>query len=615
MPVNTRGNKDNSKVAGTRNKGKKPEEPTTSTSQSQEEDSATEDSEQESEQESEASSSASAAQESEPSSPANTIEEVESLNTLFTLLDVSDKIEDKEEPCHADEPSKEDLIKTLQHQEKLLQNRTQCQSTLLIRFRSAKWRLDKIQLEESVKDDALTKLRNLKDKTLQALSKEADELEKEITVLRKSLKVNHGYEEYELSRQSALKPASQEPDEHKNTVKWSQSSKEHAAIHRIFNEDYIPIHEETGEVDYSKIRKKIFKGAPMLDLDVSKFPIEDMIRELATRVINFRDKFERFYLWNLTDVLFDKMAWDYFGYSISENHGLSQDYAKNIAKFELLESDLADVVLRTRPRKGETVRAFEERLRPLLEAAEFPDDGCGLLIKALGRYLSDTGFQATIKEYGAFSKVKSMKGYLEFLANTPGAFDGTRTDHTLWFITKYGGKTPQQVMERLKPQTKTEQEGKPNHNLRHKKPRFQSEPSKEDVDKKPMPDIKICTYNDKCQRRRLRHSKEDCFHWQRDNGIEPPSRNDKTKKDNKRPFKSVGAFTRERDEDHLEAINVGDAMFFSSYSSPLDNMKSICAFNGPAPGDNRVAIPIGIQGQVFTALLDTGATTSLLKSD
>jgi hypothetical protein len=118
------------------------------------------------------------------------------------MLDLKEKIEDKAEPCHADEPSEEDLIKILQQQEKLLQNRTQCQSTLLIRFKSARWKLEKIQLEESVKEDALTKLRNQKDKTLQALCKEANELEKEIAVLRKSLKVNHGYEEQELSSQS-----------------------------------------------------------------------------------------------------------------------------------------------------------------------------------------------------------------------------------------------------------------------------------------------------------------------------------------------------------------------------------------------------------------------------
>ncbi|KAI8347005.1 hypothetical protein B0O80DRAFT_502976 [Mortierella sp. GBAus27b] len=258
MPVNTRGNKDNSKVPGTRNKGKKPKEPTTSTSQSREEDSATEDSEQESEQESETSSSASEAQESEPSSSANTIQEVESLNTLFTLLDVRRSWKTGMNHITQTEPSKEDLIKTLQYQEKLLQNRTQCPSTLLIRFRSSKWRLDKIQLEESVKDDALTKLRNLKDKTLQSTncldSPHPNRLRKNLMNTR--------------TQSSGANPSrSTPPSTRSSTRTTSQSTRKL-------------------EVDYSKIKKRIFKGAPMLDLDVSKFPIEDMIRELATRVIN-----------------------------------------------------------------------------------------------------------------------------------------------------------------------------------------------------------------------------------------------------------------------------------------------------------------------------------------
>ena len=69
--------------------------------------------------------------------------------------------------------------------------------------------------------------------------------------------------------------------------------------------------ENTDEVDFSKVKKKTFKDSPELDLDVSALPTEDMVREKARRVVKFRDDFERVFRRNLSDDLFDKMAWDY----------------------------------------------------------------------------------------------------------------------------------------------------------------------------------------------------------------------------------------------------------------------------------------------------------------
>ncbi|KAF9283956.1 hypothetical protein BGZ68_004990, partial [Mortierella alpina] len=125
-------------------------------------------------------------------------------------------------------------------------------------------------------------------------------------------------------------------------------------------------------------------------------------------------------------------------------------------KFELLEAHLADEVLTARPEVGETFLAFTQRLTPLIEAAKFPDDGCTVLIKALGNHLSDVGFQARIKEYDSFDEVKSIKKYLEFLTKTPGAMEGSKTDHSLYFIKKYGGKAGAQAADRSQGKSRSE---------------------------------------------------------------------------------------------------------------------------------------------------------------
>jgi hypothetical protein len=561
--------------------------------------------------------------------PSAASKEVEAMNQLFDLLVLVEDKGAEVEIGSAGNPTKEDLDKLLRSYERRLANRVNSKALLLVRFNDAKMRLKRIQLDDSIKDDALSKLTEQKESLLKTLIEDTKVCRRDIEELKDALKTNHGYVESEPTEPK-------DPEPNRITIKWNPSNPEHDALHRIFKEDNVPLLENSEEVDYSKIKKRTFPGAPFLDLDLSKVPVEDIVKEAATRVVTFRDDFERFYGWNLTDVLFDKMAWDYMASSLTKVGGLAKDYTDLITevplrernwskvvaclnkalKFELLAAHLADEVLKTRPKKGESVLAFTQRLRPLLEAAEVPDDGCVLLSKALCNHLSDIGFQATMKEYGSFDGIKSMKAYLKFLADTPGAFDGTRTNHSHWFIKKYGGKDGAQAVERMQANPKGEHDDKPNVLQRHKRFRSNEEQGKDKGQKKQKTDPKVCSYSEKCQRLRLKHPKEKCFHWQKDNGISAAEKSDSQKHEGKKPLKTAGAFARINEEEHLEGINLNGATFFSSYSSsPHTSLRHVNAFKGPAQGDNRIAIPIGIMGEQCTALLDPGATISLLNKE
>ncbi|KAG0247475.1 hypothetical protein BG011_001421, partial [Mortierella polycephala] len=383
----------------------------------------------------------------EASTSQSVSKEVESLNQLFTMLDLENEDEEEVEIGSEGNPTKDDLLKLLCSYQKRLHKKANGKGLLLVRFNDAKQRLRRIQLERSVKDDALLKLTKQKEALLETLVNEVEDLRKDIEELKDALSTAYGHSESPDLQQQ------QEVETSKFSVKWNPNIPEHVALYRIFKEENIPLIEDSDEVDYSKIKKRTFQGAPTLDLDVSKLSAEDMVTEVATRVVTFRNDFERHYRWSLTDDLFDKMAWDYMPIALSKA-GLAKDYTDLIIKkpmkertwkqvvaclnkalkFELIEAYLADEVLTTRPKAGESFLAFHQRLKPLLEAAEFADDGCSLLIKALGNHISDIGFQATLKEYGSFEKVTSIKEYLEFLGNTPGAMEGSKTNHTHWFL-------------------------------------------------------------------------------------------------------------------------------------------------------------------------------------
>ena len=60
---------------------------------------------------------------------------------------------------------------------------------------------------------------------------------------------------------------------------------------------------------------------------------------------------------------------------------------------------------------------------------------------------------------------------------------------------------------------------------------------------------------------------------------------------------------------------INEAQMFSSYNwFPNEKIKQVMSFRGPAKGDNRIAVPITVNGEQYTALLDSGATLSLVST-
>ncbi|KAF9944127.1 hypothetical protein BGZ72_002774, partial [Mortierella alpina] len=360
--------------------------------------------------------------------PSEASEEVNSLNELLANFRLSDEEDEDFEVGGVDDPTKDDLQNLLSRYQGRLKRRAKMVGVIHARFSGTVRQIRQIRLERSVLEDAVKKVTVMKEDMLAVLTQQCDSLRKDIDSLQ--LSIRQGYDEDTESSAERGTPA-EEVLPVKFSVKWDKNDPEHCALHRVFGEEYIPLVEGTKTVDYSRVKKRTFKDSPVLDLNVSSLPVEDMVKEVATRIVKFRDDFERWCRWHLSDDLMDKMAWDYMPSALSKV-GLAKDYQELIKelpieertwkqvvvclnkalKTELLEAHLADEVLTARPKVGETFLAFTQRLIPLVEAAKFPDDGCSVLIKALGNHLSDVGFQATIKEYGSFDEVKSIKKYL-----------------------------------------------------------------------------------------------------------------------------------------------------------------------------------------------------------
>lgn len=156
------------------------------------------------------------------------------------------------------------------------------------------------------------------------------------------------------------------------------------------------------------------------------------------------------------DDLFDKVTWSYLPMLLVKIR-LAKDYEMAIAqmpvedqtwdkviealhkliKFESVSSKVTNIVTKMHPKHGKTMCAFSDHLLPLMEAANMDDNDCSWLVKPLGCYLSDVSMQVTMNKYKLLDNIKSIKEYLEFLHETPGAVKGNRTNHTAWFLSQF----------------------------------------------------------------------------------------------------------------------------------------------------------------------------------
>lgn len=436
-------------------------------------------------------------------------------------------------------------------------------------------------------------------------------------------------------------------------VHWSSQTdnEEFLLIHAHLKEDLIPLVKgTTTTVDYSKLKLLKSSGHPELTLDLAKVDPDDTMKVLAKKVKTFLEAFRSHYEGLLPGLLFDKLAWAHMPRSLVKVERATRDFEGKIKAipldkrswdevvkcvyktldFDKIQVDIVSELLKTDLRRGESLAEFSDRIMPLIEAVKVPEQACGLIAGKISFSLSDVGYQATVKKYGSFMKVNDIKEYLEHLQTVPGAWPGARTNHAEVMLKRFGGKIPDKTMNKDKSSNGTHVSHKSHNNGKRSRPSA------------PKPEWhEVCTYSENCKAKGLKHPKDKCFAFQADerkrkNGPSTNDRNDhngrgqfKKYKSNGDSVKSINAFSVINDRVQYGSlsppVNKDETMIVKSYFPcpkvsnkllrkwlPYQCNHGVNSFRGPAPGDNRVAVPIHIMGKKHTALLDPGATISVI---
>ncbi|KAF9554521.1 hypothetical protein EC968_009598, partial [Mortierella alpina] len=278
--------------------------------------------------------------EDEPAPSSEVSREVNQLNELLANFRLVDEEDDDFVVEGVDDPTKDELRILLTRYEGRLKSRAKMIGVIHARFNATVREIKRIRLAQDLLEDATRKVTAMKDEMLAMLTQQCASLRNDMDSLKMS--IHQGYEEDQDSC-SERAPQADESLPAKFSVKWDKNNPEHCALHRVFGQEYIPLVEGTNEVDYSRVKKRTFKDCPILDLNVSSLPVEDMVQEVAVRIVKFRDDFERWCRWHLSDDLMDKLAWDYMPHALSKV-GLAKDYQELIKELPMEKRSWKQVV-------------------------------------------------------------------------------------------------------------------------------------------------------------------------------------------------------------------------------------------------------------------------------
>ena len=118
----------------------------------------------------------------------------------------------------------------------------------------------------------------------------------------------------------------------------------HDAICRKFEVEEIPAYPGTEDINFTKLKMVKTSNYPMLELDLSKVLITDVMKVLAKKTKFFLESFKMHYQAELPGGLFERMAWIYMPRSLTKCDGALRAYNGAIEKVPEKSRTWLDVV-------------------------------------------------------------------------------------------------------------------------------------------------------------------------------------------------------------------------------------------------------------------------------
>ena len=442
----------------------------------------------------------------------------------------------------------------------------------------------------------------------------------------------------------------------------------HADIVRCLKEKLVPLESVSGKIDFDRLVPKVFTNAPSLE-SIVKTKEGDAALSIVQGIHRFLSEFEEFHRTHLgrlfpilassymanafraanlqTSLLrepliawgldlstqLDKLECDAetleFNYEVVDTWKPVQIAVKELFKLDLLKAFAVRGLFGLATKDFTDVHAYCTKVELLVDASGLRSSiHEKLVIESLYAGLPDEGQRAITTSWPDVAGVPSIDAMLECVRNARVAFPGTRTNWVDWFQLRF--KTLSSKKHGAKAAERDDVPDSRSHAKRPRKDhaRAAAKPS-EDKSRKP------CTTT-QCNSKI--HSASRCF------TMHPELRNapKRFKPRSSSPVRATASMKLEpidgakiaamkasmheirdssvagRLEDDMRTLSFSTVSAFSQCLADLDRgepTKYLCAFRGPAEGDNRHVTKFYVNDKELTALIDPGSTHTYIDTD
>ncbi|KAF9177464.1 hypothetical protein BGZ50_008747, partial [Haplosporangium sp. Z 11] len=395
--------------------------------------------------------------------------------------------------------------------------------------------------------------------------------------------------------------------------------------------------------------------------------------DFIKQVIDFLISFKSFYQSRLTKDLFQDVAWTYmpgalrkveadrqFEYLIRLVPIRQRKWSKiesclmTIFRFNGMKKEIVTQLCRIKPKQGEDMHSYVDRIEGLISASRASDMGQTLVI-TIAASLPDAGQAQIINKFQKDLQDIDLKTLLAYMRSNDSLLHGKRSDSRAWVMDKYVPQTAKIVIPDDNQDHRSNSKrarsiiGDANSRPRKQGKTSYGDNSRVQVERRTFTTNKELTQaqwpckSAECYKYNRHHKDTDCFrHSKPDKFTEMNTRAaNRAPGGNRnhnitysalamqvaqlqaevevakqtRQTDTIGQIEVQRTTDDLNNMEVETPSFLYTGAINISTLSGpiyFNAFRGPEEGDDRISVPINIKGQRYTALLDSGAQISAI---
>lgn len=234
----------------------------------------------------------------------------------------------------------------------------------------------------------------------------------------------------------------------------------HRTLVDVFGLKFIPVDLETMEIDYNRIYIAPRTGAPVFMLNLQRIPKDEIHLRILEEIVNFLKDFEMFYTKELTEAVFEKLAWRYMSIALrpaqldtmycgfierleykERSWEKVQECLARMLQIDSIKLQVVQQLFSLERGQGEWVSSFIARFWGFFDVLDRAGETKNLrlhIVRKITALFTDAGNDMIVSEFGPLDQIDDIAGLLRYASDIPPMLaHDPQYDPFKWLIDKF----------------------------------------------------------------------------------------------------------------------------------------------------------------------------------